>query len=391
MRYPTHASLTILGLLAAAAPAWGQRSSRDSTPVEHRSELEVQVERLAREVIEKTRIRLELAQRLAREATEAGTREGAREQITRQMEQEGRAVRALQRELRALCTRSGKSDGWIGVNIVGSPRGDQRGGGAVIFHYEDFPEIVGVEPGSPAERAGLASGDVILSIADQDVRKQEISLSSLLRPGAKLPFRIRRDGRVHDVTMIVAPRPQAFTSQCPWVDARIARALPDAPVAFSFEYTVPAVPPPPSEAVVVPTAPTPRVTIVPAPMAAARRAALAEGAAPIPPIAPMPAIAGLTESGRHFVAGAELSRLDEGWRDALGVADGVLVLRVSPGSPAERSGLRNGDVIVAVNGRRISSPTTLERMVRDDPDHSVRLQLVRKRKSATVRLGTGER
>ena len=45
--------------------------------------------------------------------------------------------------------------------------------------------------------------------------------------------------------------------------------------------------------------------------------------------------------------------------------EGVLVSDVKPGSPAERAGLRPGDVIIEINGKRIHSLRGFESMVQD--------------------------
>lgn len=393
MRYSKRALIGLLAIAATAAPATAQRvsrdsvrASRDSVREEGQSRLEVQIERLAREVMSKRIVQQELIRRIAR-AAESAQREDARELLSRQLVDETRAMRSLQGELRALCGEGEKSEGWLGVTFVGSPRVEQRGHGLMVFHFDEFPEIVAVEPGSPAEQAGLASGDVIVSIGQRDVRNRDISFSALLRPGARLPVRVRRDGRMREATVVVTPRPQAFGTQCPWIDARIARALPDAPSAFSFYYSVPAVPPPPGTPAVAPRPSGSRVIRVRPPAPAATPTPSGEPA--VAPLPPLPALAGFPDvggAGGGWMGGAVLARLDAGWRDALGVKDGALVMRVLPGTPAERAGLRNGDVIVRADGRRITSPAALDRAVRDAGDGPMKLQVVRRRKAMTVTL-----
>jgi S1-C subfamily serine protease len=49
--------------------------------------------------------------------------------------------------------------------------------------------------------------------------------------------------------------------------------------------------------------------------------------------------------------GLDMVRTDQG-----SVALGALIAGVQPGGPAERGGLRKGDVIVAVGGKSVSSP-----------------------------------
>jgi serine protease DegQ len=47
----------------------------------------------------------------------------------------------------------------------------------------------------------------------------------------------------------------------------------------------------------------------------------------------------------------------------IGVAEGVVVAQVEPGSPAERAGLKRGDVVVALDGVQIHSATQVRNHV----------------------------
>jgi S1-C subfamily serine protease len=72
---------------------------------------------------------------------------------------------------------------------------------------------------------------------------------------------------------------------------------------------------------------------------------------------------------------------------------GAIVTDVVPGSPAERAGLRTGDVITSVDGRTISSPTALTTFLfAQAPGASVRLgwtDQVGGAQHASVRLASG--
>ena len=56
---------------------------------------------------------------------------------------------------------------------------------------------------------------------------------------------------------------------------------------------------------------------------------------------------------------------------------GVLVTSVSPGGPADRSGLRDGDIILAIDGKEINSPNQIQSLIygRDTGEY-VRLSLL---------------
>lgn len=73
---------------------------------------------------------------------------------------------------------------------------------------------------------------------------------------------------------------------------------------------------------------------------------------------------------------------------ALGIENGVVVTRVADSSPAARAGLQVGDVVMELDGERISDGTDLRRAVRNRPDRTVRLQLLRKgqKRPVTVML-----
>ena len=78
----------------------------------------------------------------------------------------------------------------------------------VVFLFYGVPvlstQVGGVEPGSPAARAGIRKGDVIVSLNDQAVREwDELSRGIKESQGKPLNVRIRRDAE--DVTVTVAP------------------------------------------------------------------------------------------------------------------------------------------------------------------------------------------
>jgi regulator of sigma E protease len=69
-----------------------------------------------------------------------------------------------------------------------------------------IPQISSVSPGSPAEKAGLKPGDVVLSVAGQPVYTPEDLVEAIrTRPGQSFPMTLERDGRTSKVT--VTPEP----------------------------------------------------------------------------------------------------------------------------------------------------------------------------------------
>jgi S1-C subfamily serine protease len=76
--------------------------------------------------------------------------------------------------------------GWLGV-LITTGIGQSNEAGTLVFN--DYPVIESIDPGSPAERAGLQAGDILLSINKQDFRKNPIPLNSLIVPGTKVVLR----------------------------------------------------------------------------------------------------------------------------------------------------------------------------------------------------------
>ncbi len=69
--------------------------------------------------------------------------------------------------------------------------------------------LVSVEPGGPAEKAGLVLGDVLVAIAGQPLRHMDDLLAALGgdRVGTTVPVRIARGGQLRDVNVTVGERP----------------------------------------------------------------------------------------------------------------------------------------------------------------------------------------
>jgi serine protease Do len=70
--------------------------------------------------------------------------------------------------------------------------------------------IVGrVEPGQPAEKAGIKQGDVIVAVDGKDVTPEQ-TLSYLVanvKPGTRVPLELYRDGKRQTVSVVVGTRP----------------------------------------------------------------------------------------------------------------------------------------------------------------------------------------
>ena len=87
------------------------------------------------------------------------------------------------------------------------------------------------------------------------------------------------------------------------------------------------------------------------------------------------------------LAGAQVQTITQGLGRTIGVKEGVLVLNVRPGTPAFRSGLRDGDVIRRAAGRSVSNVAGLQRIVSEgEEDGYVTLRIRREKKERDVTL-----
>ena len=187
--------------------------------------------------------------------------------------------------------------GWLGISIE-----DQKDRGAVVRS---------VETNSPAEKAGLKPGDVILQFNKEDVAGVQ-QLTRLVREtpvGRTVEVKIRRDNR--DQTL------HATAEKMPANSARLrARAqLPDANVL--------------------------RDTI----------------------IRSIPQIQVQTAFTKF---GIQVEGISDQLRNYFGVSgdNGVLVASVEKNSAAEKAGVKAGDVITAVDGKTIRTPGQFNREMR---------------------------
>lgn len=84
--------------------------------------------------------------------------------------------------------------------------------GLLCYTLHNHVVVVGVLPGSPAEQAGLKSGDVVLAIDGREVSARQELYASLwsLPPGRVVALRIFRDNRVQEVGITTGDAEQFF-------------------------------------------------------------------------------------------------------------------------------------------------------------------------------------
>ena len=259
--------------------------------------------------------------------------------------------------------------GWIGFIALG-PRITRVEDGEMLVRYFAYPEVLSVDPSSPAQRAGIVPNDTLLAYNGDDVTEGDISLTRLLIPNARVMVRIRRDGKTREIPVTVAKAPMRI------VQRRDDESRASERVVIASAPEAPSFPRMPS------LAPTPGPVRVNAriPMVAS---------APLPPTTPSPTSGGFAFSYGNGVAGAQLTTITEGLGKAIGLSWGVLVTSAPVGSPAYESGLADGDVILMVGRqavRRVSEVVDLVGLAAENGDHAVDLQVVRRRKPMKITL-----
>jgi serine protease Do len=245
----------------------------------------------------------------------------------------------------ALASGQSPQRGWVGVAYTTSIGQTDQNGNMI---FTDYPVIESIEPGSPAEKAGLQAGDKIMALNAQDVKKNPLPIGNMLQPGRRIVFRFRRDDVTRNVTVTVAPRPAGTAER----------------------YAITLIGPAPSQ--VGSAGSGRREVALTAPMLGA----------PPPAMVPMLLPFGPSSLG---VAGAELTRLNERLQELVGLkTGGVFVVNVAPGSPAMRAGLQSTDVIIKAGDFSIDNPGEIAQLM--NGVNTIKLQIIRKKKPHIVTL-----
>lgn len=285
--------------------------------------------------------------RLVREIRASGaTDSSARRRLELQLALHTRDGFALMSAIQARCIdeRVPRPAGYLGVNMTVEyvvENGRPRSTGALV---------TSVEPGSPAERAGVLRNDKVISIAGLDMRERVPDLSEQLVPGRSVVVRVDRQGVPRELALTVARRPEGFGESC----GEFERAL------------IPMRIPGPG-----------RIIVEPEQGEEMRFFIFGPGAE--------------NKTAVAFFAGAEFRTLDADWGEVLGVRQGVIVNEVANGSSAAQAGLKGGDVITALGRSPVASPVMLVQMLGSMAGTEATLSVVRGRERKTVTLRWGPR
>jgi serine protease Do len=223
-----------------------------------------------------------------------------------------------------LAFAGGGGASFLGVNIA---EVDAERAKALKLPAEEGVEITRVESDSPAEKAGLKAGDVVLEYNGERVEGME-QFGRMVREtpgGRKVTLQISRNGTLQTLTAVIGSR---------------------------GKY--------PGENVLV-----------------------------MPPFEMpdfhMPDIPEGFPAWRSGMLGIETESLNPQLAGFFGVKQGVLIRSVAGGSPAEKAGLKAGDVITKVEDQDVTTPGQVSAAIQAArKKHSVSLKLIRNRHEMSV-------
>ena len=121
----------------------------------------------------------------------------------------------------------------------------------------------------------------------------------------------------------------------------------------------------------------------------------AMGQAPVPaqpPVPPVPPSRMVIPSGSYLGVGIQELTAERAKALKLREETGVEITRVAPDSPAEKAGLKSGDVVLQINGIKVDGLEQSSRLVRETPaGHEVKLEIFRNGATQTIMARVAER
>ncbi|MEX2530452.1 MAG: PDZ domain-containing protein [Gemmatimonadota bacterium] len=257
-------------------------------------------------------------------------------------------------------TDQGTAAGWLGMELrqtwppqpgilPGRMRQDgQQAGGGTGTPTDLEIRVSAVAEGGPAELAGIRRGDRLLSVDGEQISPSLLDRLALGVPaGAEAVVGIERDGEEFEFVVEATERPcvwpgsAALAVHLDSVRVRLrdqGEALQRMQIRMDTAYT----------AWLEGVRETAEAREARVRAAAERASEMGERVRLMRIEAGAPLVL-----GQRIVAGAELSPLNPDLARYFGTSDGLLVLSVTGGSPAERAGLLAGDVVVAIGGEDV--------------------------------------
>ncbi|MGQ9672769.1 MAG: PDZ domain-containing protein [Candidatus Aminicenantales bacterium] len=233
------------------------------------------------------------------------------------------------------------SRGWLGVSIAENEQGQV--------------EIQDIRKDSPAELAGLKEGDILLKVEGEAVASAAAFVSAIRsrKSGQDIHLEIERGGKIQEIKVKLGEFPEDEARR--ELELRFPRIFPPLPVE-----------PPqikPERAPGAPRAPESRFRF------------------------------DWPRWEKRKYIGVYLEAINKELLEFFGVKEesGLLVSRVTKDGPAAKAGIRVGDVIVRVDGKKVDSVDELSRIIQDKKKgDQVKIELVRDKKSVTVEVEVDE-
>jgi C-terminal processing protease CtpA/Prc len=376
----------LLPMALVAMPVAAQQP-RDTVVARTVSTYQKDVDRLKEELLLHRRIELELYRMLAdvemrkRRAVVADSQLKLTAQsqlLANRMHEASLEQGKLRRQIELLCETVRKPTGSLGVVTTGMQMKERRSDGTTEIRFLEPPIIASVDPGSPAERIGVRSGDVLLEIGGQRLPQQSVIFAELLRPGKEIVLKVQRDGEIVTFRPMVEPVSDVTTaSSCHLVEPSLAYVLSPVPAQTGGFARIR-------------VGPDGRPTGYEYGVATARRDSSGGGVA-----AALPATAGgvyagpmasMYNQGVSSLVGLQLMALSQESSRALGVEFGILINQVAQGTPGRNAGLQGGDILVSADSVDLRSIFQLQRVLNRASDRRVTLVIVRDKKRETVQL-----
>ncbi len=230
------------------------------------------------------------------------------------------------------------SRGWMGISM-----GENEDGRV---------EIYDVSKDSPAELAGLKEGDIILKIEGEAVTSAAMLASAIRsrKPGQDIKLEIERQGKIQEIKLKLGEYPEAEARR--ELELRYPRLFPPTPPELK-----------PEKLPELPRAPESRFRF------------------------------DWPRWEKRKYIGVYLEAINKELLEYFGVKEenGLLVTRVTKGGPAEKAGVRVGDVIVRADGRKMDSVDRLSSIIQDKKKgDKLKIELVRDKKTMTLEVEVDE-
>jgi len=231
------------------------------------------------------------------------------------------------------------SRGWMGVSISENDKGQV--------------EIGAVEAESPAELAKLKEGDVLLKLDGKNITNAPMFVSEvrMKKPGQDINLEVERQGKPVEIKVKLGEYPEEEVKK--EMEARFPRLFPAQPRAHVR---------------VLPRATPEKI---------------------LPPKAPESPLPAWPQWEKRKYIGVYLGAINKELLAYFGVKEesGLLVNSLTKDGPAEKAGLKVGDVIVRADGKKVAAVDELSEIIQEKKKgDKVKLDLVRDKKPTSLEV-----